>query len=102
MNLSIYCAQLQLGHRPPFTTTKETRKEYCTTISRDIIPKTLQDAIHVTKELVIRFIWIYALCIIQDDARDLHEQAGKMDEISQHSFLNLSATPTTHLGSGFL
>lgn len=34
------------------------------------LPKTFQDAVAVTRDLGLRYLWIDALCIIQDDAQN--------------------------------
>ncbi|KAK0129084.1 hypothetical protein ONS95_001025 [Cadophora gregata] len=90
------------GEGLPLRTTKENLKKHCEEIPFVDFPKTLQDALHVTRGLVLRYIWIDALCIVQDDAQDWQEQAALMGEIYQGSILNISATSSSSLDSGFL
>ncbi|KAI0019340.1 hypothetical protein F4780DRAFT_450201 [Xylariomycetidae sp. FL0641] len=48
-------------------------------------------AIHVTRALGMRYIWIDALCIMQDDPCEKGEDILKMDEVYANCALNISA-----------
>lgn len=50
-----------------------------------------QHAIHVTRCLGFRYIWIDALCIMQDDAAEKKAEIMRMDDIYFNSKLNISA-----------
>lgn len=64
---------------------------------------TIQDAVLVTRALGITYIWIDALCIIQDDhAEDWNAQASKMDEIYGGSTMTLVVASSNSVMSGFL
>ncbi|KAH8890115.1 HET-domain-containing protein [Thozetella sp. PMI_491] len=56
------------------------------------LPKTFQDAIRYCWELGISYIWIDALCILQDDAKDWETQSAKMADIYHESHITLAAT----------
>ena len=62
---------------------------------------TFRDAIQITRSLGFRYIWIDALCIIQDDATDKADEIGYMDQVYLNGVLNLSATAALN-GSGGL
>ncbi|OAA32751.1 Heterokaryon incompatibility [Moelleriella libera RCEF 2490] len=49
-------------------------------------------AIHVTRALGFRYIWIDALCIMQDQESEKMAEIMRMDEIYFNSVLNISAT----------
>jgi hypothetical protein len=66
------------------------------------LPETLRDAVHISRNLGFAFIWIDALCIIQDDQNDWVEQSAQMAEIYRHSSLNLCAADSTGCGSGMV
>ncbi|PVH82639.1 HET-domain-containing protein [Cadophora sp. DSE1049] len=86
----------------PLRTAKENLEKHCEEVPFEDFPRTLQDALHVTRGLGLRYIWIDALCIVQDDEPDWEEQAALMGEIYQGSVLNISATSSPSLSSGFL
>ncbi|KAH8779474.1 heterokaryon incompatibility protein-domain-containing protein, partial [Hyaloscypha sp. PMI_1271] len=55
------------------------------------LPATLRDAINLTKKLGFRFIWIDALCIIQDDYMDWVTEAATMGDVYYNASLVLAA-----------
>jgi hypothetical protein len=56
------------------------------------LPKTFQDVIIITRKLNVPYVWIDALCIIQDDEKDWARQAGQMSRIYQFSLFTVAAT----------
>jgi hypothetical protein len=56
-------------------TTKSNRYNRYKSIERSTLPQTIQDAITITRELGCRYIWIDALCIVQDDSVDWAREA---------------------------
>ena len=54
-----------------------------------MIPKTVWNAIMVVRQLGIRYIWVDALCIVQDDRGDQERQIQVMDKIYQHALLTI-------------
>jgi hypothetical protein len=65
-------------------------------------PKTLQDAIHITRKLGLEYIWIDRICIIQDDKEDWVNEASLMADIYASAYVVLSATATEDCQDGFL
>ncbi|ORY03326.1 heterokaryon incompatibility protein-domain-containing protein [Clohesyomyces aquaticus] len=55
------------------------------------LSRTFQDAVVFTQWLGIRYLWIDALCIIQDSKRDRELESSRMASIYEHSYLTLSA-----------
>jgi hypothetical protein len=53
------------GKNKPFTTTSETLQSRMQGFSVKDMPKTLRDAVQVSRNLGIQYLWIDALCIIQ-------------------------------------
>ncbi|KAH8897219.1 HET-domain-containing protein [Thozetella sp. PMI_491] len=67
------------------------------------LPQTIQDAIHVTRELKIRYLWVDALCIIQDLSKDKWEQeAAQMPQIYKNAMVTISAAAAVGTDQGFL
>ncbi|SMR61995.1 unnamed protein product [Zymoseptoria tritici ST99CH_3D1] len=55
------------------------------------LPKTFQDAVYTTARLKIKYIWIDALCIIQDSHEDWSIEAAEMTNVYANSSVGLSA-----------
>jgi len=61
-------------------------------IAVSLLPKTLADAIVVTRTMGVPYLWIDALCIIQDSTFDWEREASAMAEVYGHSYCNLAAS----------
>ncbi|KAL2688003.1 heterokaryon incompatibility protein-domain-containing protein, partial [Phyllosticta citricarpa] len=72
-------------------------------IPEETLPPTFRDALFVIRQLGIRWIWIDALCIIQDDDGDWEREALLMSQVYQQAAFVLSAysTPGSKAGLGF-
>jgi hypothetical protein len=66
------------------------------------LPETFQDAVSVCRILDISFLWIDALCIIQDSPQDWRFQSLKMGEIYQQASVTLAAHCAKDDSRGFL
>lgn len=55
------------------------------------LPKTLQDAIVLTKGIGLRYLWIDSLCIIQDDINDWKSEAAKMADVYRNAYCTIAA-----------
>jgi Heterokaryon incompatibility protein (HET) len=53
------------------------------------IPKTIQDSIKLVREIGERFLWVDAICIVQDDPEDQQAQIAGMGEIYANSILTI-------------
>ncbi|KAH7081462.1 hypothetical protein BKA63DRAFT_503876 [Paraphoma chrysanthemicola] len=63
------------------------------------LPPIFQDSITATRRLGIDFVWIDALCIVQDDADDWRLESSTMGSVYQNAILNLGASgsiPRSH------
>lgn len=66
------------------------------------LPRTFQDTIFITRALGLRYIWIDALCIIQDSPDDWRFEAARMGSVYACSRLVLSATDSRSSTDGML
>jgi len=55
------------------------------------LSQTFQDVISLSRKLEIRYVWVDALCIIQDSEEDWKRQSGNMMLIYELAWLNVSA-----------
>jgi len=57
----------------------------------NMIPRTVQDAISLVRKLGIRYLWVDALCLLQNEAEDLRCGVQVMDQVYERSFLTIIA-----------
>ena len=55
------------------------------------LPQTIQDAMSLTRDLGCRYLWIDALCIVQDDGPHKLSQIAQMDKIYSNATLTIVA-----------
>ncbi|KAL8863988.1 MAG: hypothetical protein Q9198_010179 [Flavoplaca austrocitrina] len=79
-----------------------TRIDYMEGIAVKELPKTLQDAVHVTRSLGVQYLWIDALCICQDDDSDKDMQIPFMNEYYRSAVAVISASGAADVHAGFL
>jgi hypothetical protein len=66
----------------------------------DQLPQTIEDAIYTTRELGEDYLWVDALCIIQDNATDKHSQMLHMDAIYNSAYVTIAAASGNSANSG--
>ncbi|KAI6342350.1 hypothetical protein MCOR07_009990 [Pyricularia oryzae] len=69
-------------------------------ISGTLLPKTFREAIQVCQHFSIRYLWIDALCILQDSHEDWLSEAAKMDKVYAHSHLTIAAAASHNPADG--
>lgn len=72
-------------------TTRSNYKAQQQGIRFESLPKTFQDAVRVTRELGIAYLWVDSLCIIQDDEQDWIKEAKLMGRIYERAFCTIAA-----------
>jgi hypothetical protein len=70
--------------------------------SRVPLPLVIESAIEFLECLSERYLWVDALCIVQDDEVDVADQISKMDVIYSHSYATLIAATVTSSRSQLL
>ncbi|OMP88709.1 hypothetical protein BK809_0005430 [Diplodia seriata] len=97
-----YCWGIPSASNPHLKTLAGNYQQHQNGIPIDTIPKTLHDAILVTRALGIQYLWIDALCIIQDDASDWQQEAVQMGQIYRNAAATIVAATATTSNEGFL
>jgi len=66
----------------------------------EMLPKTITDAIDLAKSLEINYLWIDAICIVQDDETDMKDGIRKMDLIYEQAVATIIAAAGPDANSG--
>ncbi|KAK7424279.1 hypothetical protein QQX98_000547 [Neonectria punicea] len=69
-------------------------------VPKEALPNTVQDAITVVCELGIGYLWVDALCIIQDSNEDKMEQLASMSQIYQQATLSICVAYGSNSATG--
>lgn len=83
-------------------TTFSTLRERQRNIEYNSLPKTLREAILVTRELGVPFIWVDCLCIIQGDAEDWEKESASMCQVYAQAVVTIAAGVSNYCDGGFL
>ncbi|KAK8017737.1 HET-domain-containing protein [Apiospora rasikravindrae] len=86
------------GNGQNLTTTKDTLDSHRTRIRWDELPTLFRDVIEIGRALSLRFLWIDALCIIQDDEEDWKQEAQKMAAYYSNAWLTIAADHAPGVG----
>ncbi|KAK0620767.1 heterokaryon incompatibility protein-domain-containing protein, partial [Immersiella caudata] len=62
----------------------------------------LQDAIHATRQMGFRYLWVDALCIVQDDAENIQSEISQMGRIYTNAFAVIVAANSSASTDCFL
>ncbi|KAL9111899.1 MAG: hypothetical protein Q9227_003749 [Pyrenula ochraceoflavens] len=71
-------------------------------ISFNDLPPVVRDAVEVTEILGVRFLWVDALCICQDDKEDWEKEANRMSDVYEGCALTISALSNKNVKTSFL
>ncbi|GKZ38830.1 hypothetical protein AbraIFM66950_011353 [Aspergillus brasiliensis] len=84
----------------PLRTTRNNLQQHTHGISIESLEQTYRDAIVVTRNLGIRYLWIDALCIIQGDEQDWKNECEVMGQYYENARLVIAASGASHPGEG--
>lgn len=87
---------------PSLKTTKSNYAYLKSCISYHTMPKAYQDTVRLARALGVKYIWIDALCIIQDDVSDWETESKMMAEIFQNALVTIIPLCTSTCDEGFL
>jgi hypothetical protein len=68
----------------------------------ELLARNFQDAIRITRRLGFEYLWIDALCIIQDSTGDWANESSKMAQVYGNASLTISADLAPHSEFGIL
>ncbi|KAH8679089.1 heterokaryon incompatibility protein-domain-containing protein [Tricladium varicosporioides] len=91
-----YCWGTSLNLRTELGTLESFQKS----IPFQKIPKTIQDAVKVTKKLGIRYLWVDTLCILQDSTEDWLREAKNIASVYRNSMLTIAAADAVDSDGG--
>ncbi|KAH6878052.1 heterokaryon incompatibility protein-domain-containing protein [Alternaria rosae] len=97
-----YCWGTKEQATRQITTTSATLSQRLDSIHFDEMTPVMQDMVRTARVLSIRYIWIDALCIIQDDLGDWTHEAERMGSIYANAFITICAISTYSCLDSFL
>jgi hypothetical protein len=88
------------GKTPQLKTTKARLEEFKEALPMDELSLVVTDAIAICRKIYIPYLWVDALCIVQDDEEDWAIEASRMCDVYSSSFLTIAVagTPDNSLG----
>jgi hypothetical protein len=83
------------------TTTKNIQNQH---LGIDIshLPQSIRDGIQITRLLKLPYIWVDALCIVQDDPKDFASEIPKMTNMYRGATITIAAASAKDSTEGFL
>jgi hypothetical protein len=89
---------------PQFCTTDENFRARLNRFNLSELPMTFRDAVQVTRELGIQYLWIDSLCIIQfqQNKEDWEHEAKRMEGVFASAYCTIAATSAADSNAGFL
>jgi len=90
------------GHGITFKTTQATFNARQEGFPSELLARNFQDALRITRRLGFEYLWIDALCIVQDSLDDWASESSKMAEVYGNASLTISADLAPHSEFGIL
>lgn len=73
------------------TTTSKNLHDRLAGIEESSLPNLIRDVVHFTRLIGVRYLWIDALCIIQDDKIDWRRESARMADLYTGAYFTISA-----------
>ncbi|KAK0620820.1 heterokaryon incompatibility protein-domain-containing protein [Immersiella caudata] len=95
-----YCWGSATDSSTQFKTEKASLQERMSGFAISSMTKVMQDAVATTRALSTRYLWIDAVCIVQDDHADWERESSTMRDIYEHAYVTICtiASPSCHSG----
>ncbi|KAF6824864.1 hypothetical protein CPLU01_10630 [Colletotrichum plurivorum] len=90
------------GKSNTFTTTQSTIGDRKRGFSVADMPLTLRDAVAITHDLGLRYVWIDALCIVQDSEEDWLRESARMTSVYANAWITIVAAGARDSDEGFI
>ncbi|KEZ43450.1 hypothetical protein SAPIO_CDS4636 [Scedosporium apiospermum] len=71
--------------------THQTLSQFKSGIRFKDLPRNFQDAISITRNLGLEYVWIDSLCIIQDSPSDWRTEASRMASVYENAYVTIAA-----------
>jgi hypothetical protein len=84
------------------TTTIATLQSRISGLHFENLPRTLQDAITITRILGLKYLWVDALCIVQDSTTDKIAEINSMGNVYKNATITIAAANASSVNEGFL
>lgn len=97
-----YCWGAKEDAEKQLKTTRNTLQQHLSGIELQDMPQTIADAVKLCRAIGLRYLWVDALCIIQDDNDDWTRESFEMSNIYGNSFITLCVVTKTCCSAGFL
>lgn len=83
-------------------TTKSNYARQMNGVSMATLPRTVKDAINLSRLLRVRYLWVDSLCIIQDDMDDRFREINRISAIYRNAYLTIAASDSESPATGIL
>lgn len=90
------------GEPPHFCTFRSNVDQYKQAIDVCEMPATFRDAVAITRNLGIRYIWIDSICIIQGPEGDFSQEAKRMEDVFSQAYCVFAVNSAKGQDDGFL
>jgi hypothetical protein len=81
----------QWGYHQQLTLTTKNISQLCAAQPISVLPKTFRDTIYVARSLGVDYLWIDALCIIQNSVEDWNRESVSMRLVYANSYCTIAA-----------
>lgn len=92
----------ELGREQRFCTYKDNMAHRKARIEYDLLPRSFQDAVRVTRAMGVRYLWIDSLCIVQEDPVEWAAESGWMEDVFSNAYCTIAASSASSSLVGFL
>ncbi|KAI4636808.1 hypothetical protein J4E93_010933 [Alternaria ventricosa] len=97
-----YCWGGEKDAESQFKTEKVSLEHRFVGLPSELMTPTTKDAILLARAIGLRYLWIDALCIVQDDEDDWLHESSQMDLVYRHAFVTFCSLNSDSCHESFL